>query len=300
MSPSAGTRRRRCARRSTDGRPTPLGYVHPQRDFADIIVDFYRREGATDDAHLSCRLTIRPTLPYPGLRELVGSLQRAGLEPTGGPSRPIGAVPCRSWTSTADCPPEVGAEIEEVVVVLPPPRSRPATRPARHRPPSAGLRRAERGPRAGPAAHRLATSSALSTARSSCRLTPHGPGITSFRDLGVSDAVVEALSARGILAPFPIQSLVIADATAGRDVLAKSQTGSGQDPGVRDPDRRAPGPRRRRRRRRSCWFPPASSRSRWRRSSRRRRGQGTEVAARLRRHPRHASRPKRVERARTS
>ncbi|MCW2995030.1 MAG: box helicase [Conexibacter sp.] len=50
----------------------------------------------------------------------------------------------------------------------------------------------------------------------------------SFADLGVSNAVVRALSERGIDAPFPIQSLIIGDVLAGRDVLAKSPTGSGK------------------------------------------------------------------------
>ena len=49
----------------------------------------------------------------------------------------------------------------------------------------------------------------------------------SFRDLGVSDAVIDTLVARGIDAPFPIQVMVIEDATSGRDTLAKSKTGSG-------------------------------------------------------------------------
>jgi ATP-dependent RNA helicase RhlE len=50
----------------------------------------------------------------------------------------------------------------------------------------------------------------------------------SFADLGVSRAVVRALTERGIHKPFPIQELVIADVLAGRDVLAKSPTGSGK------------------------------------------------------------------------
>jgi superfamily II DNA/RNA helicase len=50
----------------------------------------------------------------------------------------------------------------------------------------------------------------------------------SFADLGVSSAVVRALSARGIEAPFPIQALVTADVLAGRDILARSPTGSGK------------------------------------------------------------------------
>jgi ATP-dependent RNA helicase RhlE len=50
----------------------------------------------------------------------------------------------------------------------------------------------------------------------------------TFHTLGVSSDVVEALSKRGILAPFPIQTLVLPDAMAGRDVLARSRTGSGK------------------------------------------------------------------------
>ncbi len=50
----------------------------------------------------------------------------------------------------------------------------------------------------------------------------------SFADLGVSHAVVNALSTQGITTPFAIQDKVIADVLAGRDVLAKSPTGSGK------------------------------------------------------------------------
>jgi ATP-dependent RNA helicase RhlE len=50
----------------------------------------------------------------------------------------------------------------------------------------------------------------------------------SFRALGVSTEVVHALAARSIERPFKIQSLVLPDALAGLDVLAKSPTGSGK------------------------------------------------------------------------
>src|ERR671919_1202386 len=50
----------------------------------------------------------------------------------------------------------------------------------------------------------------------------------TFPDLGVGASVVRALARRDILAPFPIQALVIPDALAGRDVLARSRTGSGK------------------------------------------------------------------------
>jgi ATP-dependent RNA helicase RhlE len=57
----------------------------------------------------------------------------------------------------------------------------------------------------------------------------------SFRELGVSDPVVAALEARGIIAPFPIQTMVIEDATSGRDTLARSKTGSGKTLGFAIP-----------------------------------------------------------------
>ncbi len=50
----------------------------------------------------------------------------------------------------------------------------------------------------------------------------------SFLDLGVSEPVVQVLAKRGIVAPFPIQAMVMQDATAGLDTLAKSKTGSGK------------------------------------------------------------------------
>ncbi len=50
----------------------------------------------------------------------------------------------------------------------------------------------------------------------------------SFHGLGVSQPVVDALAARSIHEPFSIQSLVLPDALAGLDVLAKSPTGSGK------------------------------------------------------------------------
>lgn len=52
--------------------------------------------------------------------------------------------------------------------------------------------------------------------------------MSSFRALGVSEELCAALAAQGIKSPFPIQSLTIADALAGRDVCGKARTGSGK------------------------------------------------------------------------
>ena len=50
----------------------------------------------------------------------------------------------------------------------------------------------------------------------------------SFRALGVSAAVEQGLADRGIVEPFPVQTLVLPEALTGRDVLAKAPTGSGK------------------------------------------------------------------------
>jgi ATP-dependent RNA helicase RhlE len=50
----------------------------------------------------------------------------------------------------------------------------------------------------------------------------------SFADLGVSNAVVSALSKLGFTEPFAIQKAVIGDVLDGRDILARSPTGSGK------------------------------------------------------------------------
>jgi len=52
--------------------------------------------------------------------------------------------------------------------------------------------------------------------------------VTAFADLGVSAALVTALAEQGIIEPFPIQALTIADGLAGRDVSGKAKTGSGK------------------------------------------------------------------------
>jgi superfamily II DNA/RNA helicase len=50
----------------------------------------------------------------------------------------------------------------------------------------------------------------------------------SFAALGIDTDLVESLSSQGILDPFPIQTLTIPDALAGRDVCGKAKTGSGK------------------------------------------------------------------------
>ncbi len=73
--------------------------------------------------------------------------------------------------------------------------------------------------------------------------------VPTWSELGVDDDIVAALEAKGIVAPFPVQALTIADALAGSDVCGKAKTGSGKTlafgiPMIQrlahDPDRRSP------------------------------------------------------------
>src|SRR5918992_2096648 len=52
--------------------------------------------------------------------------------------------------------------------------------------------------------------------------------VPSFRELGVSRPFIDTLAARSIHQPFEIQTLVLPDALAGLDVLARAPTGSGK------------------------------------------------------------------------
>jgi ATP-dependent RNA helicase RhlE len=52
--------------------------------------------------------------------------------------------------------------------------------------------------------------------------------MSSFADLGVTRPVADALSRRGITAPFAVQTMVIEDVLDGHDVLVQSPTGSGK------------------------------------------------------------------------
>jgi phosphoribulokinase len=90
-------------------------YIRPQRDFADIIVKFHRRPEAGDDEHLSARLTVRPTLPYAGLRETVAAFSATGDAPIRWSTRTDRRGPMSVLDIDGDCPADVGAELEEVL-----------------------------------------------------------------------------------------------------------------------------------------------------------------------------------------
>ena len=93
----------------------PPTYVRPQRAFADIIVSFGRPPRRSEGRRLSARLIVRPTLPFQGLRELVGSLRGddSRADPLVDPHRRPG--PMSVLDIDGDCPPALGAEIEDVL-----------------------------------------------------------------------------------------------------------------------------------------------------------------------------------------
>ena len=59
--------------------------------------------------------------------------------------------------------------------------------------------------------------------------TPHDAvSASSFADLGLSGAVLDAVADMGYETPTPVQAAAIPEALAGRDVLAAAQTGTGK------------------------------------------------------------------------
>ncbi len=58
--------------------------------------------------------------------------------------------------------------------------------------------------------------------------TTEVPPIASFRELALADDVQQAIAAMGIERPTPIQALAIPHVLAGRDVIAKAETGTGK------------------------------------------------------------------------
>ena len=70
--------------------------------------------------------------------------------------------------------------------------------------------------------------------RDECRGKSAGAGaiafarVTSFRDLGLSDALIQTLDELGYEDPTPIQERAIPELLAGRDVIGQAQTGTGK------------------------------------------------------------------------
>jgi superfamily II DNA/RNA helicase len=95
-----------------------------------------------------------------------------------------------------------------------------AFRSRRPRRPSGGSGRSSR-PAAAP------QTSPLDAALDAAAAAP-APELASFAELGLPEALTKTLARRGMAAPFAIQTRVLPDALAGRDVLGRAQTGSGK------------------------------------------------------------------------
>jgi phosphoribulokinase len=95
--------------------PDAAQYIRPQREYADVIVRFHRQAERTDDARLSARVIVRPTLPYPALRELLGEFRARGETPVRWSVRTDRRGPMSVLEIEGDCPAELGAELEEAL-----------------------------------------------------------------------------------------------------------------------------------------------------------------------------------------
>jgi len=94
--------------------PDAARYIRPQRDFADVIVRVHRRDDAEPE-QLSARVIVRPTLPYPALREVLGRFRARGVEPVRWSTRTDRRGPMSVLDLDGDCPPDLGAELEEAL-----------------------------------------------------------------------------------------------------------------------------------------------------------------------------------------
>ncbi|MEV4898377.1 DEAD/DEAH box helicase, partial [Nonomuraea sp. NPDC055795] len=52
--------------------------------------------------------------------------------------------------------------------------------------------------------------------------------LTTFRDLGVTPEIADALETEGIIQPFPIQEMALPLALSGQDVIGQARTGTGK------------------------------------------------------------------------
>jgi phosphoribulokinase len=95
--------------------PDAAQYIRPQREYADVIVRFHGQSGESEQARLSARLVVRPTLPFPALREVVGDLRARGETPVRWSTRTDRRGPMSVLDIDGDCPPALGAELEDAL-----------------------------------------------------------------------------------------------------------------------------------------------------------------------------------------
>jgi phosphoribulokinase len=95
--------------------PDAAQYIRPQREYADVIVRFMGDPASNDQAHFSARVIVRPTLPFPALRELLGEFRARGEMPVRWSVRTDRRGPMSVLEIDGDCPPDLGAELEEAL-----------------------------------------------------------------------------------------------------------------------------------------------------------------------------------------
>lgn len=95
--------------------PDAAQYIRPQREYADVILRFHQQRDATDDAHLAARVVVRPTLPFPALREVLGAFRARGETPVRWSLRTDRRGPMSVLDIDGDCPPALGAELEDAL-----------------------------------------------------------------------------------------------------------------------------------------------------------------------------------------
>ena len=95
--------------------PDAAQYIRPQREYADVIVRFQHQRGASEDALLSARVVVRPTLPFPALRELLGEFRARGETPVRWSVRTDRRGPMSVLDIDGDCPPDLGGELEDAL-----------------------------------------------------------------------------------------------------------------------------------------------------------------------------------------
>jgi len=95
--------------------PDAAQYIRPQREYADVILLYVAAPAENDQVHLSARVIVRPTLPFPALRELLGEFRARGETPVRWSVRTDRRGPMSVLEIDGDCPPDLGAELEEAL-----------------------------------------------------------------------------------------------------------------------------------------------------------------------------------------
>jgi phosphoribulokinase len=98
--------------------PDSEAFIRPQREWADIVVQFCPENDSFDDfdsAKLNVRLVLRPTLAHPYLKELDERTQIDGLRPIQLSLERDSDRPVDALTVSGQLPTEASAEVERLI-----------------------------------------------------------------------------------------------------------------------------------------------------------------------------------------